>query len=81
MLGICNKLDFELGPLMWNRVQIAHISPNIIAPIPKIDTNPSHPIYVSIRKLHITVIPHITDNENSVCLQFIHRITTLLYFS
>ena len=34
-----------------------------------------------IRKSHITVIPHITDSENSVCLQFIHIITTFLYFS
>ena len=37
-------------------------------------------IDVSIRKSHITVIPHITDSENSVCLQFIHIITTFLYF-
>ena len=37
--------------------------------------------HVSIRKSHITVIPHITDSENSVCLQFIHIITTFLYFS
>ena len=26
--------------------------------------------HVSIRKSHITVIPHITDSKNSVCLQF-----------
>ena len=37
--------------------------------------------HVSIRKSHITVIPHITDSENSVCLQFIHIITTFLYFT
>ena len=38
--------------------------------------------HVSIRKSHIAVIPHnhITDSENSVCLQFIHIITTFLYF-
>ena len=36
---------------------------------------------VSIRKSHRTVIPHITDSENSVCLPFIHRITSFLYFS
>ena len=37
--------------------------------------------HVSIRKSHITVIPHITDSENSVCLQYIHIITAFLYFS
>ena len=72
-----NQLDFELGPLMRKKVQIAQISLNILAPIPRKDTNPS----VSIRKSHITVIPHITHSENNVRLQCIHIITTFLYFS
>ena len=37
-----SQLDFELSPLMWKRVQFAQISINIIAPIPRIDTNLSH---------------------------------------
>ena len=39
------QLDFELGPLnLLKKVQIAQLSLNIIAPITRKDTNPSHPL-------------------------------------
>ena len=42
---------------------------------------PTHPMCPSENLTFITVIPHITDCENSVCLQSIHIITKFLYFS
>ena len=37
-----SQLDFQLGPLMREKVHIAQISLNILARIPRKDTNPSH---------------------------------------
>ena len=39
-------IDFYLvlGPHMWKKVELAQISLNILAPIPRKDTNPSHPM-------------------------------------
>ena len=35
---------------------------------------------VTIRKSHNTVKPHVTHEENNVCLQIIHKVTTFPYF-
>ena len=62
---------------MPEKVQIFRIFLYISAPIPRNDTNPSHIMF--IWKSHITVTTH-THNENSVRLQFIHRIQHLCNF-
>ena len=69
---------FELLSLVGKKVKLVHISPNILPPIHRKDTHPSHPLY-QFENL-TTVIPHVTHEEINVCLQIIHKITTFLYF-
>ena len=44
-------MKLTVGPIMWKKVQIAQISLNILAPIPRKNSNPSHPLCQS-KNLH-----------------------------
>ena len=58
-------------------VRFAQISQNILTPIPRKYTNPSHPLYPSE---NLTTQYDVKHEENNVGMQIIHTVETFLYF-
>ena len=76
--GMLTSCVLSYAPMLVKRSVLPRSPEIFLRPFQK--RHKSFSPHVSIRKSHITVIPHITDSENSVCLQFIHIISTSCIF-